>query len=91
MNQRKCALCSEWVDGTLEVCPSCNTVFYAKEKEQLKIDEKRASSAGEIPLIKIYETDSIIVRFFKSIIRFHQMVFFFIVTAIGYLAASVVG
>lgn len=91
MNQRKCSSCSIWVDGALEVCPNCNTEFYAKEKEQYKIDEKRAFSAIEIPLIEIYKTDSLIVRFFKKIIRFHQMVFFFIVTAIGYIAASVVG
>ena len=91
MNQRKCASCSEWVDGTLEICPNCKTEFYAKEKEQFKLDKKRAQSSIEIPLIEIYETDSIVVRFFKKIIRFHQMVFFFIVTFIGYIAASVVG
>lgn len=91
MNQRKCASCSEWVNGTLEVCPNCNTEFYAKEKEQFEIDKKRAFSSVEIPLIEIYETDLLIVQFFKKIIRFHQMVFFFIVTVIGYIAAAVVG
>jgi hypothetical protein len=91
MDQRKCASCCEWVDGTLEICPNCKTEFYAKEKEQYKIDKKKAFSSVEIPLIEIYDTDSIIVRFFKKIIRFHQMVFFFIVTVIGYIAASVVG
>lgn len=91
MNQRKCASCNEWVDGALEVCPNCKTEFYAKEKEQFEINKKKAFSSVEIPLIEIYETDSLIVRIFKKIIRFHQMVFFFIVTVIGYIAASIVG
>ena len=91
MNQRKCASCNNWVDGALEICPKCNTEFYAKEKEQYAIDKKRAFSAVEIPLIKIYDTDSLLVRVFKKIIRVHQMVFIFFVTVIGYIAASVVG
>lgn len=91
MNQRKCVSCNDWVDGALEVCPNCKTEFYAKEKQQYALDKKRAYSSVEIPLIKIYETDSLLVRVFKNIIRFHQMVFIFFVTVIGYIAASVVG
>jgi len=81
----------KWVEGNLETCQECGTIFYEERKKDFELHKEQAMKPQKVPLIPIHETDSKIVVFFKRIIRVHQMVFFFIVSMIAYFVAGTAG
>jgi len=91
LNERKCEECRQWVDGNIEVCPNCRTVFNERNKKEYESHKIEAMKPQKIPLIPIHESDNFLIVFLKRIIRVHQMVFFAIVSFLAYMVAATAG
>jgi len=86
-HQKKCEHCSMWTDGSIHNCAFCGGVLdevYKKENSarKLKLPEK--------PIIRINLEDGPFTIFFKRIVQFHQLVFYWIVSIIIYFITWVV-
>lgn len=88
VNQIKCAHCNKWTPASEELCVYCKHEHYASSKKE-KEDLGKIPLSG-IPLIKIYEEDSTLVKILKYIVRGGQLIFFIIISIISYMASSVV-
>ena len=91
MKEVKCPDCHNWVPGNNENCPHCDHHFYAKEKEELDARMKTELEPMKLPLIKINESDSPPLRVLKYVVRFHQIVFFSIVSYLAWIFTWVAG
>lgn len=85
--ERKCEHCNQWTDGNLDRCNYCGLVL---DQETKKENEARKLKVPEPPLIKINEDDHLLVKGFKRIVQFHQLVFYWIVTIVIYFITWVV-
>ena len=83
MLEKKCLSCEHWNSGDVEICNKCGVEFNIEEKKERVELEKLAQKPIEIPLIPIHDNDHPLIVFFKNIIRFHQVVFYAIVSFIG--------
>ena len=84
----KCIHCGEWSSGEQEFCTNFGKMMneiYLKEKEELSKAE-----GMKLPLIEIPEGDNFILKGFKYIFRFGQLIFFAIISLIAAISASTV-
>lgn len=90
MNYRQilCPSCKKWnnVIDSQQKCVFCEKDFITISEAEIKSIERR-KTMGEIK-IPIYDTDSILIRFFKNIFNVIQMIFLGIVSFIVWLVAA---
>lgn len=87
MKEIKCSNCDNWVNGNLEACSNCDVPFNLRDKLEKEERKKTELEPMNMPLLEIYEDDSPPLKVVKHIIRFHQLIFFSIVSFIAWIVA----
>jgi hypothetical protein len=88
MKEVKCEHCGFWTNGNLSHCNYC-----AKRLNERQYEEQQHLENNPLrgmPLVKIDPKDPFVVKGFKQVLRFLQLIFATIISIIGAMASSTV-
>jgi RNA polymerase subunit RPABC4/transcription elongation factor Spt4 len=89
-HQIKCEHCGSWVDANKETCEVCGKVLRAKDKSET-LKRSKVPDPLKPQLIKIHDSDSAVMKFFKKLVQVGQLVFYAIVSFLIWVTSWAVG
>jgi len=87
---KKCPYCHQWTDGNQPTCSHCGKRLFEQQEREF-VERVERTHDFSLPLIKIKPNDHFIVKFFKYIIQFAQVIYFGLIWFIVYFSTVVVG
>ena len=88
----KCNLCGQWTAGDKYSCVHCGEIIEEERIKETKVrHEKTSLSFDNIMLVKVYEDDHVIIKFFKKIFQVAQLIYIGILTFVLWLIAFLPG